>query len=255
MKKTLVIIFLFAINSVFAQKDQLYVFDKDWKPVAIEKAVYLIHVQEISDSSWQWDYYNLYGPLLKTEHYKDKDGNILNGSAYYYNAKGLLDSSGNFIDGKREGDFWKLSEDSLSWKFKYVYKNDSLIETIDVGKKDREDAKEDSIKKSKGIKEKERDEKESEFPGGDAGWARYLNKNLKYPDRAVNGNYEGIVSIAFIVDKEGNVIDPYVGKSVEYSLDNESLLIIKKSGKWIPAIQDGRKVKSYKLQPIQFKLQ
>ena len=98
-------------------------------------------------------------------------------------------------------------------------------------------------------------DEESEYPGGAQQWLRYLNKHLKYPDRALNGNIQGDVSVLFIVDLEGNVINPVIARSVEYSLDDESLQIVLQSGKWSPAVMRGKKVKSYKLQPIFFKLQ
>jgi periplasmic protein TonB len=38
-------------------------------------------------------------------------------------------------------------------------------------------------------------------------------------------------------------------------LRDAAVRVIKKSGSWNPAIQNGRKVKSYKSQPINFKLE
>jgi protein TonB len=79
--------------------------------------------------------------------------------------------------------------------------------------------------------------------------------SVTYPDRAVNGNIQGRVQVLFIVDKEGDVIDPYIWKSVEYSLDDETMRVIRESGQWEPVFQNGRHVKSYKLQPLNFKLE
>ena len=56
------------------------------------------------------------------------------------------------------------------------------------------------------------------------------------------------------MDTEGNIVNPEISKSVEYSLDEETLRIIQKSGKWAPAVQDQKKVRSYKMQPVIFKL-
>jgi protein TonB len=63
------------------------------------------------------------------------------------------------------------------------------------------------------------------------------------------------VVVQFIVDKDGSVISPFIARSVEYSLDEVSLKIINGSGKWEPAFQNGHNVKSYKRQPINFKLE
>ncbi len=224
-------------------KDALYVFDEYWKPTKIKTAKFLLHAHQVNDTCWQWDYYNFVGPLIKSEQYRDGEGKELNGISYNYNLAGLLDSTTTFRRGKKNGDAWKLSGDSLKFRFKYVYRDDSLIEFIDVA----------TQKKDSSISYK--DEKESEYPGGTKGWYHYLMKNLKYPDRAVSGNIQGMVRVSFIVDKDGNVIDPTIARSVEYSVDEEALRIVKESGKWEPAFQNGHNVKSYKIQPLNFRLQ
>ena len=97
---------------------------------------------------------------------------------------------------------------------------------------------------------------ESDFPGGASAWLRYLNKNLRYPDDAVNNEIQGTVVVQFIVDKEGNVSDVQAISGPDNGgLREEAVRVIKKSGKWTPAVQNGRNVKSYKKQPIVFKLE
>jgi len=95
---------------------------------------------------------------------------------------------------------------------------------------------------------------ESSYPGGDGAWARFLNKNLHYPDEALNNNIEGTVMVQFVVDQEGNVSDVQaVGGPTDGGLREEAIRVIKKSGKWTAAVQNGHKVKSYKRQPVGFK--
>jgi protein TonB len=225
------------------QKESFYVFDADWKPTKIDSAHFLLRVHQVNDTCWQWDYYNFTGPLVKSERYLDKDGHALNGFCIYYNRNGWLDSTSMYLRGKKNGDCWKFRGDSFKIVMKYVYRDDALVETIDITKQ----------KKDSGITYK--DEKESEFPGGAGQWLRYLNKNLKYPDRAISANKDGDVSVVFTVDTEGQILDPYIARSVEYSLDEESLRIIKRSGKWTPGFQNGKYVKTYKIQPVNFRLQ
>jgi periplasmic protein TonB len=96
---------------------------------------------------------------------------------------------------------------------------------------------------------------ESTYPGGPAAWLRYLNKNLRFPDEAVNNEISGTIVVQFIVDKEGNVSDvEAISGPTEGGLRDEAVRVIKKSGKWTPAIQNGRQVKSYKKQPIVFRI-
>ncbi|MGV3765311.1 MAG: energy transducer TonB [Chitinophagaceae bacterium] len=96
---------------------------------------------------------------------------------------------------------------------------------------------------------------ESKYPGGPSAWARYLNRFLRYPDRAVEDGIQGTVVIQFIVDREGKVSEVTALNDPGGGLAEEAIRIIKKSGTWEPAIQNGRKVKSYKKQPITFKLE
>lgn len=96
---------------------------------------------------------------------------------------------------------------------------------------------------------------ESEYPGGAAAWKRYLNKNFHYPEDGLSNEIQGIVIVQFIVDKDGNVSDVQaVSGPEEGGLREEAIRVIRKSGTWIPAVQNGRKVKSYKKQPVIFKL-
>jgi protein TonB len=97
---------------------------------------------------------------------------------------------------------------------------------------------------------------ESNYPGGSSAWMRYLNKTFRYPQEAQENEIQGTVVVQFIVDKEGNVSDvEAVSGPTNGGLRDEAIRVIKKSGRWDPAIQNGRKVKSYKKQPITFKLE
>ena len=98
---------------------------------------------------------------------------------------------------------------------------------------------------------------ESSFPGGMAAWSRFLNKNLHAPDEAASsGISEATIVVQFIVDKEGNVTDVQaISGPDQGGLKEEAVRVIRKSGKWTPAIQNGRQVKSYKRQPIIFRFE
>ncbi len=95
---------------------------------------------------------------------------------------------------------------------------------------------------------------ESQYPGGKEAWIRFLRKTLgNYPQEALDQQIQGTVVIQFIVDREGNVSD-IEAISGPKELRDAAIRATKKSGKWIPAEQNGRKVKSYKRQPFVFQL-
>ena len=97
-------------------------------------------------------------------------------------------------------------------------------------------------------------EVESGFPGGQAGWIRFLNTHLVYPPKAVRKKIEGTVLLQFIVGKDG-VLSDIEAESGPDLLKEAALNVIKESPRWVPAVQNGKKVKSYKKQPITFRIQ
>ena len=94
---------------------------------------------------------------------------------------------------------------------------------------------------------------EATYPGGVAAWLQFLNRNFRYPEAAADENVGGKVMVRFIVDKDGNVSDvEAISGPDKDGLREEAVRVIKKSGKWLPAVQNGRNVKSYRRQPVIF---
>jgi protein TonB len=94
---------------------------------------------------------------------------------------------------------------------------------------------------------------DASFPGGMTQWARFLNKNLRYPDEAMNLGLGGTVVVQFVVDLDGNVSDVKAISGPEAGgMREEAERVIRRSGKWVPAVQNGRHVKAYRRQPVTF---
>ena len=95
---------------------------------------------------------------------------------------------------------------------------------------------------------------EASFPGGSSAWRRYLERNLdaSIPEKqkAPAGNYT--VVIQFIVNLDGTVSDVRALTNHGYGMETEAIRAIKKGPKWLPAIQNGRQVVTYRKQPITF---
>ena len=74
---------------------------------------------------------------------------------------------------------------------------------------------------------------------------------------AFDKDIQGTPIVTFIVEKDGKVLPEniYLERSVEYTLDTEALKAIRNSPDWTPAIQNGKKVRSWKKQPILFTLE
>lgn len=95
---------------------------------------------------------------------------------------------------------------------------------------------------------------ESEFPGGASGWNRYLSTTLVYPPKAVRKKIEGQVVSRFIVQVDGSLSDIEI-LSGPKELWPAVLDALNQSPRWRPAFQHGKKVKSYKSQPFNFRLE
>lgn len=101
-----------------------------------------------------------------------------------------------------------------------------------------------------------RAEKAPEYPGGQTALANYINKNLAYPQSAVDNGTSGTVQVTFIVDEHGKVLNPQVtsGKQLGYGLADETLTAFNKMPSWTPGTVHGKKVKTRMILPVTFEL-
>lgn len=90
------------------------------------------------------------------------------------------------------------------------------------------------------------------FPGGEKAMTEFLFFNFKYPKLAKENGIQGRVYCSFIVAKDGSIKDVKVVRSVEPSLDQEAIRLIKAMPKWIPGKQRGENVNVQFMLPINF---
>ena len=93
-----------------------------------------------------------------------------------------------------------------------------------------------------------------EFPGGDLGLMKYIQKNVKYPPIAKEYNITGKVYVQFIVDKTGTVTNVKVVRGVDKNLDAEAVRVVKSLPKYKPGKQRGKPVRVMFTIPINFTL-
>jgi len=88
-----------------------------------------------------------------------------------------------------------------------------------------------------------------ELIGGLAG----LQKNIKYPEIAKKAGVSGRVFVQFIVDEQGNVVDPVVTRGIGAGCDEEAIRAVRMA-KFKPGRQRGQSVRVKMSLPITFKL-
>ena len=91
------------------------------------------------------------------------------------------------------------------------------------------------------------------YPGGIMAWNRYLNNNFKYPKAAKKAKVQGDVSVRFVVETDGKTHNFEIMSGPD-ELREESLDLVRQSGNWTPAIQNGKKVRSYKIEIFYYRL-
>ncbi len=99
-------------------------------------------------------------------------------------------------------------------------------------------------------------EVDASYIGGTSKWLQYLERNCNGQVATDNGAPEGryTTMVQFIVDKEGNISDVRALTNHGYGMEEEAVRVIKKGGKWNPAIMNGIAVKAYRKQPITFQV-
>ena len=93
-----------------------------------------------------------------------------------------------------------------------------------------------------------------EFPGGDLGLMKFIQKNVKYPAIAKEYNITGKVYVSFIVDKQGKVTNVKIVRGVDKNLDAEALRVVSLLPKYKPGKQRGKSVRVMFTIPINFTL-
>ena len=102
-------------------------------------------------------------------------------------------------------------------------------------------------------------EQNPEFPGGMDALTKYLSKNLKYPNDALDQGAMGRIFVTFVVNKDGSVVDAKVmnntmrgGGKLPPSCEKEAIRVVEKMPKWTPGRQRGKTVRVQYNLPIQY---
>jgi antitoxin component YwqK of YwqJK toxin-antitoxin module len=284
-------LFFSIFSSLFAQQYKyVYYFDKELNLCKEQKSV--ITGKGYWDNSYfKLDYFsNETNNLLFSAHYTDSTLKSRQGLFQsYYHGK-VLEKEGNYVKDEKHG-VWQQWNEKGQKKDSSIYSNgvrtvqatfsyyttgtlryfditDSLKNTL-TGKFFTEKGAISSEKSfvgqvgvlkhydSSGVRIDSvftREDIEASYPGGDAAWKLYLQRNLNGNLPTNNGAPAGFhtVIIKFVVGKDGLLRDIVAETSRGYGMEQEVIRLIKESGRWNPAIQYGRYVNAYRRQPITF---
>ena len=97
-------------------------------------------------------------------------------------------------------------------------------------------------------------EEQPEFPGGMAECYKWIGKNLQYPTISAENGVQGRVTVNFVVNADGSIVDVKVIRGVDPYLDKEAIRVVSKMPKWKPGKQRGKAVRCSFNLPVRFKL-
>jgi TonB family protein len=92
------------------------------------------------------------------------------------------------------------------------------------------------------------------YKGGNERFIKLVNQQVHYPAKAVENNIEGIVQIAFKVEKDGRPAGFKVLKGIGYGCEEEVINTIKNLRGWVPGIENGRPVVTSQTVSVEYKL-
>jgi protein TonB len=90
--------------------------------------------------------------------------------------------------------------------------------------------------------------------GGDKAWAKFLNKNLRFPAVAQDDGVSGKVILSFIIEKDGSLSNIVVDRAAGHGFDEEALRVLKLAKAWKPGMQNGQAVRVKYEIPINFQI-
>ena len=93
------------------------------------------------------------------------------------------------------------------------------------------------------------------FKGNDATeFRKWIAQNVRYPEEAAKNGIQGKVIVSFVVNKNGEVVNAEIKKSVDPYLDAEAVRVVESSPNWIAGKQRGVPVNVAFTFPINFVL-
>lgn len=147
-------------------------------------------------------------------------------------------------------------KDKYLTNYVYVFKkgDNDIYSKKEQNEKESKSKEEQNESESNKIFNGDDVDQQPSFPGGTNAFNTFIVSNLKYPVVAQENGIQGRVVVKFIVEKDGSISNVEVDRSVDPSLDNEAMRVIKNMPKWIPGQINGKAVKVECSYPFVFRL-
>jgi TonB family protein len=208
-----------------------------------------------------WLLYHYNGMMSDSSFYED--GNLRGTSISWYNNAYIADSANYTSDGKAVYVSWfddgtpssagRLGNDKKEGAWQYFHKNGNNA-ALEKYRQDELLSRIYYDENGTQLADTSNKDRDAQFKGGEKKWRDYLFGSLQFPADVKLVNTDVItVVVNATIDEEGKISDVYVSVPFNPKFDDEALRAMKRSPKWLPAIRQNRRVKSYIRQPISFR--
>jgi len=304
------LIFLVLVESIAQNVEKFY--NYKWKECEPNVARFYSITTKTDSGYFRKDYYIKERKLQMLGNYSDSLYKVRNGSFTFYHANGVLESSGKYIQNKKDGlwisfhnngslkdstvyyggnqigksfswysngyphDSISLNADRsgvyVSWfdngvpnsagryssdmkqdgKWRYFHKN-GIVSSIEIYDKSKLVNKQYFNDKGELMNDTTSTDRQAQFNGGIEAWLKYISNQIYFPNgyKIINGVVAKVV-VTFTVNENGEIENVFTSTPFDKIFDEIAEKAIKKSPKWIPAIQHNRNVQQVIHQPVSF---
>lgn len=176
-----------------------------------------------------------------------KNKKVKDGDTVRINSANQVMSERHYSNNKKIG-IWKFhtNQGSLEWLYNF---------NVDTGSAPKIIKMEYLYQAENGEWVKEKADKDPIWLVGSDEWMQFLQRTLKYPQKAIDENIQGKPYVEITVDENGDAIEYAISKSVHRILDKEAIRIYKLfDPEFVPAVKNGKKVKTKVILSIGFRL-
>ncbi len=198
---------------------------------------YLIVLKNYKDTLFERLQYDFKGPLINLSTYHDSSFTNKDGRYFEYYTNGIISKEGQFIKNKKEG-IWYISNINAKPFLEYEYLHNNLINQKRI----------DSV-------ENISEDSPAYYRGGDSVYSHMIGRTIEYMIRNKKIRHGGYAKIRFMIDTSGKMKNIYFSKSCNFVFDELCLMVMSSiPNNWIPATHNGKKINSYREQPLGLKV-
>lgn len=195
---------------------------------------YLIALKKHKDTLFEKWEYSFNGPLMTITSYHDSLFSSKEGKYFEYSSRGIISKEGQFLNNKKEGT-WFIYDERAQPMYTCEYFRDNLI------------GKEKIINPLETLSEG----LPAHYNGGDSLFSKMIGRNFEYLVKGKKLKHGGYASVRFMIDTLGKMKNLHFSKSCNFVFDEACVGVINSiPDNWIPAILDGKKINSYREQPL-----